>query len=708
MNRIFQKARPVFLKGCAERLNTFAAFRARTVIPENAVLYLAASDFYRLTVNGRFAAFGPARTAKGYARVDAIALNDYRADGENEIVIEVAGYACASLSTVRFASFLTAELRLADEVLLTGEDFEAFEPSQKIRSVMRYSYQRHFGEVWDLRAGEGLLDADRREIEVSELSLTYLPRVAPYPAYGDRYCRAAASVGYLTYDETLPYRANPYSVFPLPEGWGSFDNAEIAHFPYRWIQRHRQTVTARRVEMPITLRAGEYALVDFGRIECGFMHAHLCAEEEAEVVLAFSEDSSAERFAFTDMNAQTVWKLIVGKGQRAEKTSFEPYTFRYVMVAVKRGRISLEAVGVKNFAYDVSAVEIPSFDDPTLTRVYRGAVRTFAHNAVDLYTDCPSRERAGWLCDSYFTAKVEKALFGEVPLERAYLENFRLYRNEGAYPDGVLPMCYPSDPEPYRDGTNKFIPQWNLWYIVELADYLTEREPEADREAFRPSVEAMMAFFARYENADGLLERLPSWNFVEWSHANQWTWDINYPTNFLYAKALESCYRIYGDASYLEKSRRVQKTAAEQAFGGTYFMDHAVRNENGVPVLQKESSEACQYYAILFGGIDIREEKYRGLYRMITEIFGAERRAPMPEILEINAFIGVYLRLEALLKIGEYDLVLRDVKEFFGAMEEETGTLWEYRQRKGSRDHGFASYALVAMEEALRRRAEQG
>ena len=74
----------------------------------------------------------------------------------------------------------------------------------------------------------------------------------------------------------------------------------------------------------------------------------------------------------------------------------------------------------------------------------------------------------------------------------------------------------------------------------------------------------------------------------------------------------------------------------------------------------------------------------------------------MPEIFEINAFIGVYLRLETLLSLGEYELVLRDIDEFFGKMEAETGTLWEYRQRNGSRDHGFASFALVAIEKAMK------
>ena len=35
-------------------------------------------------------------------------------------------------------------------------------------------------------------------------------------------------------------------------------------------------------------------------------------------------------------------------------------------------------------------------------------------------------------------------------------------------------------------------------------------------------------------------------------------------------------------------------------------------------------------------------------------------------------------------------------------LEKYTGTLWEYKQHKGSYDHGFASYALVVMETALK------
>ena len=313
--------------------------------------------------------------------------------------------------------------------------------------------------------------------------------------------------------------------------------------------------------------------------------------------------------------------------------------------------------------------------------------------------DCPSRERAGWLCDSFFTGKTEYALFGNTQVEDAFLENFRLFPNEGEFPAGALPMCYPADDQYDK----KFIPQWTMWYFLEVEDYINNRGHEADKELFRPSLEALLDFYKRYENPFGLLERLPSWNFVEWSRANEWGTDVNYPTNFLYAGVLEAAYRIYGDEYYLRRAKEVRERAIADSFDGTRFYDHAVRSRGGDLKLRPDCSEIAQYYAILFGGFDINDEKYAAFKHLVTKVCYADS-PDMPEDMEpINAFIGVYLRLEALLSIKEYDLVLSDVRTFFGQMEALTGTLWEYRQRNGSRDHGFASYALVAILRALAR-----
>ncbi|MBQ8409174.1 MAG: hypothetical protein IJY39_09965 [Clostridia bacterium] len=694
---MFQLAQPIFPKGKEKEMNTFAVFRTEVDSLKGAKILLTAYTFYHLYVNGEFVAFGPARTAKGYARVDVIDLEKYHKDGKNVITVGVIGYNCRTLSTVYQSSFFIAEI--VDEngvVAYSGRDFESFLPSCHVQKTERYSVQRHFTEVWDYTGKKSWVDeADRCESAVLN-NLTYIDRVAPYAYYEDAFLDRASVTGTLAYDGSVTPRKRFYSFQPNAY-WGTFEREEVGLY-YEWVQYQKQTPVSRGVELPLKLGGLEYALFDFGRLETGFIGLTARATADTKINIAFSEYIEGEIFTYTDMHVQNVVTFSLGAGEDIDFMSLEPYTWRYAMVALEYGEIELEAFGVKRFENDVTGLEIPELENKTLRDIYRAAVKTYAHNAVDVYTDCPSRERAGWLCDSYFTGKTEHFLFGTTFVEDAFLENYRLYKNDdGLIPEGAIPMCFPSD---VKDN-GEMIPQWTMWYILEVADYLTNRNKSCDKELFRDSIYGLLDFYARYENADGLLEDLPSWNFVEWSKANQWVFNVNYPTNFLYAQVLEAAYELYGDGALKDKCAKVRRVAVEQSFDGKLFHDHSVRGENGELVLQNDISEICQYYAILFAGIDMNAPKYAELLRLVRDVFGAIRKEEMPEIEVINAFIGVYLRLEALLKLKEFDLVLADIESFFGNMERLTGTLWENRSVHGSLDHGFASYAAVAMMKAL-------
>ena len=697
---LFYQAKPVFPVGKAQEKNTLAVFRATTDDLCGTTLSVTGAYFYQVWVNGRFVAFGPARTAKYYARVDVLPLDEYAIAGENEVLILIHNHYCRSLSYCFQGGFLQAELRRGEEVLYaTGKNFYAFLPTTRIQKFKRYSVQRHFAEGWNYLDGSALCDpACRTDVEVIENAPTPIERRAPYAYYEDIARPAASSVGALVYDETLRVRTTPYS-FPCVAQWGRFDEDEIEHRPYEFIQSHAKNKTAGKTALPLALEELGYAMFDFERIETGFVTLSLTAKEDTELAIGFTEDCPPDEFAYTNMNVYNGITLLVKAGKTLDFTSFEPYVGRYFIVAVQKGSIELSKFGIKTFIHTPLNILPTPPADPTLRSIFNGAVRTFTHNAVDIFMDCPSRERAGWLCDSYFTGKTEYALFGNTMVEDAFLENYRLFRNEGEFPAGALPMSYPGD----EQGDKKFIPQWTMWYFLEVEDYINNRGHEADKELFRPSLEALLDFYKRYENGNGLLERLPSWNFVEWSRANEWTTDVNYPTNFLYAAVLEATYRLYGDESYLRRACEVRERTIADSFDGTRFYDHAVRNRSGVLVLQKDCSEIAQYYAILFGGFDINDEKYAAFKHLVTKQCYADSTEMPADMEPINAFIGVYLRLAALLHIKEYDLALDDVRAFFGQMEALTGTLWEYRQRNGSRDHGFASYALVAILRALAR-----
>ena len=83
---MFKKAVPVFAKGKEWEKNTHIMLRAEVESLRDCTLSLAAVSFYRLIVNGKFVAFGPARAAKGYARIDIHELSSYdRLEGKNEI-----------------------------------------------------------------------------------------------------------------------------------------------------------------------------------------------------------------------------------------------------------------------------------------------------------------------------------------------------------------------------------------------------------------------------------------------------------------------------------------------------------------------------------------------------------------------------------------------------------------------------------------------
>lgn len=692
---MFLQAKPIWAKGQSEQKNTFVVFTSHITAQKDLLLHIAGTAFYRVFVNGSFLAAGPARCAAGYVREDIITLP---AEGELDVVVEAAGYYCKSLATVQQPSFLMAEVRCGQTVIATlNRDFAAYMLPCKVQKVERYSAQRHFTEVWDYRQQQGQL-LNQWKVETEELpgKPKVIDRVAPYPMYRDVPLSKATVKGTYEFQEDTPYIKERYS-WKMASDWGFFPYDGIEHHPFAWVQRLAQHKQQTDVQLPLRLQEGEYALFDFSRIEAGFVTAALRAVSDCDVVISFCEYMPGDVFQFQNMNVHNVLEFFLEKDDERGLQSFEPYTFRFVMVAARKGTVVLNSLGMKTYMFDTTGAKEPHIPSEELRRIYRAAVRTFAHNAVDLYFDCPSRERAGWLCDTYFTAKTEYCLTEKTAVEDAFLENYRLFENKGDFPHGMLPKCYPSDAMEHQP----YIPQWTMWYILEVEEYVHERGNEDKKELFRKSIYDLLDFYRGHENEDGLLENLPGWNFVEWSKANDWTQDVNYPTNFLYAQTLECIARLYGDEQCRIRSAQVRRAAIEQSFQDGYFRDHAIRDKAGVLHLCQEASEACQYYAVLFGKLNMDSREYAYLKHLILRVFSPGRDDDSAQIFPVNMFIGAYLRLEALLKMKQYDLVLQDVVGFFGNMEAYTGTLWEYKNGKGSYDHGFASYALVVILDAL-------
>jgi alpha-L-rhamnosidase len=231
-----------------------------------------------------------------------------------------------------------------------------------------------------------------------------------------------------------------------------------------------------------------------------------------------------------------------------------------------------------------------------------------------------------------------------------------------------------------------------MWFVIELEEYLQRSGDTVMVDALRPKVMALLDYFRKFENADGLLEKLDKWVFIEWSQANKFVQDVNYPTNMTYSATLDAAGRMYNQALLQEKAQKLREEIRKQSFDGEFFVDNAMR-EDGILKITRNRTEVCQYYAFFTG--TATPELYPELWRRLYTDFGPQRAGTQafPEIHKANAFIGNFLRLELLGRGGLCRQVKDELAGYFLAMAEKTGTLWELDNDRASCNHGFAGHA---------------
>ena len=366
---------------------------------------------------------------------------------------------------------------------------------------------------------------------------------------------------------------------------------------------------------------------------------------------------------------------------------YPPYELKYLRVYLSDGT---EASALSLIALENKEVTAKfTCKDENVATMYEAAVNTFLQNALDIFMDCPGRERAGWLCDSYFTAQAEALLCGKSDIEKRFLENF-LVGDWEEIPKKMLPMCFPS--ELYE---KVFIPNWAMWFLIELEQF-SRREPESELvPLLKEKAYGILEYFKGFENEYGLLEDLEGWIFVEWSIANAQSHvcGVNVPSNMIYAKAIESVARLYGESSLIKKATKIKEILSSLAFDGKIFRDNLIR-KNGKLILTDNYSKTCQYYAI-FCGMS-QGEDYE---KFLLEKYGAMGASGLPEAS--NMLTGHCLRLWWLLSRGYKRECIIEAKRMFLNMAKHTGTLWENESPNASCNHGFTSILTVFLADAL-------
>lgn len=676
----------VWAEGQKNQMNRAFAFVLDLGKKQMGEICLSAASCYKVIADGKLMGFGPNRTAHGYARAAVYPFN------AQYITVEVQSHFVPNFCWVKREPFFACVLKTERGKEYFAEDFNCFALSDRVQKVRRYSFQRGFCETYINEKDRSALyfckpqnAFPRVKTEKAELP-HLLPSETLNPALSEIFAEKVIDSGYCkTSPEIAVYVDRTETLIgTVIEGfkrgeWQDFSTDEISRITYL-----------------SGAKSGDYAYetLDFSRIVTGIVEVEIIAGNAGEVFFAFDEILSDEKLKTIKPfrgDTANVFKWTVKKAGVYNLSAFEPYAFRYANVITSAG----VKANVKVRAYENPEAGKMLFecDDKKIEQIMEAARHTFAHNAVDLLTDCPSRERAGWLSDSFFSSVAERVFTGDNKVERAFLQNYILADKSG-HPKGMIPRCYPAD---YYE-EDGFIPNWSLWYILEIYKYFTQYGYDETVEKSRANVEGILNYFVDFENEFGVLEDLKGWIFVEWSAANNSDHinGINVPSNACYYASLLAAAKVYGIKGLKEKAEKVKDYLLKNAYVDGFFVDNLIRNEKGDIIPTENYTETCQYYMFFFKCAD--KHTHKELFDKMLNEYGKSDSSvsggnPVKkQLTPSNMIYGVYMRLELLMREQKRVELLNECVRYFYDMTQKTGTLWENNTASASCDHGFASY----------------
>ncbi len=685
--------------------NINVAFQNIKPIPKGVyTLKLAALNVYRVFINDVFFHYGPSRSAHGYLQQDELQLH---LTGEvNYITVEVVGNNVNNYYIADELPTFAAELYQRNQLLLKTDSFECFLLNDRTIKIQRYSFQRAFAESYDMTLDRSSFYLGDRsmfpKISVEKVTPPFVQkRLVPYPMWHVSNQLPKVENGTFSIDSSRPVW-NDRAIDQISETYQGYYRHELE---VKLSDEVSQSVFEKSVlNNEKLIQPFCYHIYDTKRTLTGFLNLKVTVIEPVVFYVMFDETDFHESqqkntdgifVSFSRNDCSNILRYALMPGTY-NLIAFEPYSMRYINIMVRSGSMRINEVNfIKYENHEMYRLQVKTNDDD-INLIIKAAQNTLAQNAVDVLTDCPSRERAGWLCDSWFSARSEQLMSGDNKIEHNFLLNYALSPQSEYLPKGMIPMNYPAD---HTDGI--FIPNWSLWYGIELYDYYLRTSDDVLIKHSKGKIEGLITYFKRFENEYGLLENLESWVFVEWSKANDFVAGVNIPSNMIYAHFLACVGKLYGNHEWLIKAEKIKETIKKLSYQGDFFVDQLLRDENQNLIPTQHISETCQYYAFFTDVSNPKDDAK--LYQLLMNEFGPNRddAKVYPKVYKSNAFIGNYLRLEILRRNEAYHQVIQECKAYFLYMAKRTETLWEHRFVFASLNHGFASYAANLIVEAL-------
>ncbi|RWY48579.1 alpha-L-rhamnosidase-related protein [Mucilaginibacter gilvus] len=188
-------------------------------------------------------------------------------------------------------------------------------------------------------------------------------------------------------------------------------------------------------------------------------------------------------------------------------------TYRYILVNIstKDEPLTIDDIYGTFTGYPFKFNAKLNAGNPEMQQMLDIGFRTARSCAMETYFDCPYYEQLQYIGDGRIQALISYYNTGDDRLARNALNQM----DHSRLAEGITLSRHPSF-------SPQIISTFSLWYISMLHDYWMYRNDEAFVKDKLDGARQVLAFFAKYQQADGSLKNPPYWRFVDWVGTKGW------------------------------------------------------------------------------------------------------------------------------------------------------------------------------------------
>jgi alpha-L-rhamnosidase len=194
-----------------------------------------------------------------------------------------------------------------------------------------------------------------------------------------------------------------------------------------------------------------------------------------------------------------------GKNRTFRPLWWRTYRYLELVVETKEQPVTIDDLRATAVGFPFERRAKFESTDPELNRILDVGWRTARMCAHETYMDCPYYEQLQYVGDTRVQCLVSLFNSGDPRLMRNAIDQI----NDSRQSDGCTMSRYPTRLEQY-------IPAFSLWWIGMVRDYWWYVDDPAFVRRMLPGVRAVLSFFEGYQKANGSLASLPWWRYFDW------------------------------------------------------------------------------------------------------------------------------------------------------------------------------------------------